>query len=217
MSKNVLNVVVDIETASVRSDAAILSIAAVPFNLENLSSPFVEDNSFYCVVNATSCVVAGLHFDEETVKWWSNQNDGIKSSLLCADCLHIGDALRSFANYLEKLRIDFDAELRVWSQGIDFDLPILKYAFKNLCPEINLPWHHKEQRDARTYILTNISRLYGECENPYDKIEPLPNIVSGESHVALYDAHRTAWSVAYVNYLLCQSTSAPATSDTTPK
>lgn len=70
--KDIVNVVVDVETMSLRPDAAIVSLAAVPFDPECSleGTPFLEEG-FYEVVNATTCALYGMRFDMDTVSWWA--------------------------------------------------------------------------------------------------------------------------------------------------
>lgn len=215
MKEKVLDVALDIECASLRGDAAILSIAAVPFYPKKYPNPFSE-SVFYEVINATSCVLAGFHFDEETIHWWQKQSDEAKSALLYHEPVNIGNSLRNLDSYLTQLRNDNDAELRLWAQGSDFDFPILKNAYKRMCPELSVPWEYWEQRDARTLILHHIEQRYGQVEHPYDMIPSMPDdIVPGVPHNALYDAHRTAWSLSYLSS--CPDISEAHTSVITPK
>ena len=121
-----LNVVVDIETLSLRPDAAIISISAVPFVLDKKS---LQDNDkygyygvpafdemtkdiscpeeyapFYEAIDATSCAMAGLAFDMETVKFWSEMPDAAKSAILEKPRVSIRQALEDFVAYLDNLK-----------------------------------------------------------------------------------------------------------------
>ena len=62
------HVVLDLETLSTRSNAAIVSIGAVA--IENLE---VVDE-FYVNVDPSTCKEAGLHIDPLTVEWWAEQD-----------------------------------------------------------------------------------------------------------------------------------------------
>lgn len=226
--KQVINIVVDIETLSLQSDAAIISIAAVPFNpmveevnVFNVFQVFPQGavkelEEFYEVVNATSCALQGMHIDMETVKWWEKKSEEAKADLLNRRPMNIGEAMNALHNYLEAIKNVFDADIKVWAQGSDFDFPILKNAYRKTMKDTKLPWSYKMQRDARTYILEKLEKYYGLEEKPYDRIPPMPEKMKWVAHSALSDARRTAWCIAFVNSL-CQNTSAPATSDTTPK
>ena len=100
--KQVINIVVDVETLSLESDAAIISIAAVPFNpvVEDLNTFTVFEvipegaketlSEFYEVVTATSCALHGMRIDMDTVSWWSKQGEMAKAELLSRQPLNIG-------------------------------------------------------------------------------------------------------------------------------
>lgn len=237
--KQVINIVVDIETLSLQSDAAIVSIAAVPFNpygeIPKGDEPvefgvfyvdcrdkdyapciITDQGYFYEVVNATSCALYGMDFAKNTIEWWEKKNEETKADLLNRTPMNIGEAMNAFHNYLEGMKNAYNAEIKIWAQGSDFDFPILKNAFRKTMKEAGLPWEYEMQRDARTYILEILEKFYGVEEKPYERLPKLPEKYKGVSHNALYDARRTAWGIAYVNSL-CQSTSAPNTSDTIPK
>lgn len=227
--KQVINIAIDLETLSLESDAAIISIAAVPFNpmveevnVFNVFQVFPQGavkelEEFYEVVNATSCALQGMHIDMETVKWWSKQNTEAKAELLTRQPLNIGEAMNAFHNYLEGMKKAYDAEIVVWAQGADFDFPKLRNAYRNCMTGTALPWGYREVRDARSIVLDGLEMIFGREEKPYDRIPECPVFKDELKHSALYDARRTAWSVATVKRMLCPSTSAPATSDTTPK
>ena len=167
-----INVVVDIETLSLRPDAAIISIAAVPFMLDKESldnndkygytgvpafDEMTKDIScpegyapFYETIDATSCAMAGLAFDMDTVKFWSEMPDEAKSVIMEKPRVSIRQALEDLVAYLENLKAQHKAdELTIWIQGSDFDIPVLKnamYKVLGLTPE-TLPWKHRNIRD----------------------------------------------------------------------
>lgn len=237
--KQVINIVVDIETLSLQSDAAIVSIAAVPFNpngqIPKGDEPvefgvfdvycrdkecgtciITDQGYFYEVINATSCALHGMHIEMDTVNWWEKKSEEAKADLLNRRPMNIGEAMNAFHNYLEGMKNAYDADIKIWAQGSDFDFPILKNAYRKTMKDTKLPWNHKLLRDARTHILEKLEKYYGMEEKPYDRIPPMPENMKWVAHSALSDARRTAWCIAYVNSL-CQNTSAPAISDTTPK
>ena len=226
--KQVINIAIDLETLSLESDAAIVAIAAVPFNPYGSVEGYIDVfdvnagrvgetlGSFYEVVNATSCALAGMNIDMETVKWWSNQDEEAKAELLTREPMNIGAAMNAFHNYLESIVNAHNAEIVIWAQGGDFDFPILTNAYRKVMKGSKLPWNYRDKRDARSIVLDTLERLYGREKNPYDRIPEMPFAEKFVKHSAYCDAHRTAWSVAYV-HSLCQNTSVPATSATTPK
>lgn len=226
--KQVINIAIDIETLSLESNAAIVAIAAIPFNKRcpvptfdnvfevkpNMASESLSP--FYEVINATSCAIHGMHFDMETIQWWSKQNESAKAELLSREPMNIGEALNAFHNYLEGIKLAYDVDIVVWAQGSNFDIPIISSAYRKLMPGVQLPWNYRNVRDARSIILETIETLHGACENPYEHIPSLPN-VDAVPHSAWSDAHKTAWSVSVLNSLACLSTFAVTTSDTTQK
>ena len=227
--KQVINIAIDLETLSLESDAAIGSIAAVPFNPnvevfndysvfqvipEGATEPLSE---FYEVVNATSCALQGMHIDMETVKWWSCQKPEAKAELLSRQPLNIGEAMNAFHNYVEGMKRAYDADIVVWAQGADFDFPKIRNAYNKCLNGVNRPWGYRDVRDARSIVLDGLEMMYGREEKPYDRIPECPTFKEELKHSALYDARRTAWSVANVRNMICRSISEAHTSATTPQ
>lgn len=214
-----LNVVVDIETLSLRPDAAIISIAAVPFMLDKQS---FEDNDkygysgvpafdemekgvscpdeylyFYETIDATSCAMVGLSFDMETVKFWSEMPDEAKSAILDTPRVSIRQALEDFVAYLDNLKGKNQAdELVIWTQGSDFDIPILKnamYKVIGMTPD-TIPWKHRNIRDARTFMLESLSLVYPDTpvNELYGKLLPYKELTK---HNSLHDCMWTALNI----------------------
>lgn len=214
-----INVVVDIETLSLRPDAAIISIAAVPFMLDKESLDKCEKAGcsgvpafnemtkgiscpeeyapFYETIDATSCAMAGLAFDMETVKFWSEMPDEAKSAIMEKPRVSIRQALEDLVAYLEYLKAQHKAdELIIWVQGSDFDIPVLKnamYKVLGLTPE-TLPWKHRNIRDARTFMLELLSLVYPDTpvNELYGKLLPYDELTK---HNSLHDCMWTALNI----------------------
>ena len=130
-----INVMVDLETMSTRSHAAICSIGAVKFE----GSKIID--TFYCTIDLASCKEAGMHISKDTVAWWSKQNK---------------DALReltknniSLQEALDKFELWFGPKsLPVWGNGAVFDNTILANAYFNTNREP--PWKCWDDRCYRT-------------------------------------------------------------------
>lgn len=199
--KKTLNIAIDLETASLKSDAAILSIAALPFfpcdfDAEDGNSVFSEDEGdrFYLIVNNNSCIAAGLHVDMDTVRWWSTRSDEAKAEILAPPVL-LASALDQFITWLEAMSVKYEATPILWAQGSDFDFPILR----NACAACGLqePWHRTQMRDARTHLLEMLEYLFGPSDKPYDVIPEMPQ-EEWVRHSALSDARKMAWNVSFV-------------------
>lgn len=190
--KKIVNIAIDIETLSLSPEAAIISLAAVPFmNGDD------EIGEFYECVNATTCALYGMHFDMNTVRWWAGCSEEAKAEFLSHHPMCIQDVMTSFHAYLEGIKEKYDADLRVWAQGTDFDIPILKNAYSKVLPGVDYPWKHTELRDSRTFILSTLERHFGRTENPYDKIPPMPDGEEWVKHSALSDVRKMIWNISY--------------------
>lgn len=210
--KTKLNIAIDLETASLKSDAAILSIAALPFfpcnfNAEDGKSVFSEDDGdcFYLIVNNNSCIAAGLHVDMDTVRWWSTRSDEAKAEILAPPVL-LASALDQFTTWLEAMSVKYNATPILWAQGSDFDFPILRNAYA-ACGQQE-PWHRTQMRDARTYLLEMLEFLFGQMETPYDAIPDMPQ-EEWVRHSALSDARKMAWNVSFVKDFMSQTDLVP--------
>ena len=61
---------IDIETLATSSDAALVSIAAVRFDL----ATGIIGDSIYIKIDKQSCLDYGLVVDADTVDWWMRQS-----------------------------------------------------------------------------------------------------------------------------------------------
>ena len=163
------HLMIDLETLSIRPNAAVLSIGAVAFDLQTgqLGREFCRN------VDLDSAMKAGLVVDADTMAWWMKQSEAARASLFTN-----GSPLSRVLMALEDfVREHPDAE--VWCNGASFDFPILKSAFAAFGQQ--LPWHFRYERDMRT-ILALARDLTG-----YVKPEH-----KGVAHSALDDAKHQA-------------------------
>lgn len=128
---------VDLETLSQRVDAAVVSIGAVKFNIDNEST-----DPFYININPHSCKELGMSITQDTIDWWKKQ----KPEAMAAwrkDGVSPQEAADKFVDFLGDAK-----NLHVCANGVDFDLPILK----NLLELTNhkCPWNWWNQIDVRT-------------------------------------------------------------------
>lgn len=196
MSKQTINIALDIETLSKRPTAAILSIAAKCFTFEG-NQPADNHGNFLSIVNASTCAMYGLHTDMETVDWWSrNSPDAKRWHLECNGVSEsIKSALLSLKNYYEDVKKAFpDAVILIWCQGTDFDISILRNAYYTVLGT-DAPWSHTCVRDSRTFIHGIVGILCPEEENPYEVIPQNPN---WKAHDALSDCEQLIWNVRHI-------------------
>lgn len=128
----------DLETASQRLNAAILSIGAVKFGGGKIL------DKFYRVVSIDSCVKYGLHVDPNTIKWWSEQPPAARAILRESmnSTLDLKQALTEFSDFIYTPSMEF------WTFGIAFDVPILVNAFEAVGDRFFIDWWN--YKDART-------------------------------------------------------------------
>lgn len=193
--KKVVNIALDIETLSRRSTAAIISIAAKTFSLGE--AKVKESTEFKYAVDATSCAMLGMDFDNETVEWWSKKPDVVKEQFYYGyNIRHVLGALGTFV--VEVKKINEADEVVVWCQGTDFDIPILRNAFvlaNNDRAEKTIPWKFTNVRDSRTFIHEGVHLIDPTVEDPYSIIPKNPNWVE---HDAMSDCGQLIHNVTWV-------------------
>jgi hypothetical protein len=130
-----VNIMIDLETMSTRSHAAICSIGAVKFEGKEIL------DTFYCTIDLRTCKDVGLHVSKETVGWWSKQN---KEALraLTKDTIPLDEALTKFEAWFGP------KSLPVWGNGAVFDNTILANAYFYSGREP--PWKCWDDRCYRT-------------------------------------------------------------------
>lgn len=154
-----LRIMLDLETMSTASNAAITQIGACA----NDGRP-----PFKATVTLRSSMKAGLHVDASTIMWWMQQSDEARASL-CDAAQPLDEALLSFASWLEYQGKPIECEL--WAFPAQFDVTILGEAYR--AEDMTIPWHYRAPRCLRTAVA-----LSG-VEKPAE---------SGVKHDALADA-----------------------------
>jgi len=135
-----LNVMLDLETMSTASNAAIVSIGAVKFSLnDDAPNPIVD--TFYCTVDAKTCKAAGLEISAATVDWWASQPREVMDSLR-KDAIPLSMALRKFSQWYGS------TSLPTWGCGASFDNVIIANAYEAV--GVTRPWKYWHDRCYRT-------------------------------------------------------------------
>jgi DNA polymerase III epsilon subunit-like protein len=131
-------VMVDIETLSQKSNAAIVSVGAVKFSIN-----YGISDKFKVNVDPMSCKEAGLRIDKDTLDWWAKQSPEARRGWQeNPKPIALKDALEQFIEWWGK-----DDRL-FWCQGLSFDSPILSNAFDAV--GLKRPWHYRKEMDTRT-------------------------------------------------------------------
>lgn len=130
------HIMLDIETMGTHSNAAIVSIGALEFDLETGK---IGDN-FYLNIDLQSCLDVGLQVDGNTIMWWLNQSEAAQKSIM-EYRTPIKQALESFNAFCTDTYI-------IWANSTSFDCTILSNAYKKC--GLNQPWKYYNERCVRT-------------------------------------------------------------------
>lgn len=224
---NHIDITFDLETCATTANAAVMQIAAVVWNRSAKENPFeiavkgeksdFIEESFDACVDLRTCVVDNFDFDQDTIRWWSEQNENAKSAVTEPEAVSIRAAFYNFIEWMKDVINGTEAKsVCLWCQGMDFDCAILK----NVCNKygLELPLNCRMFRDSRTIILEaallhiqsaeymydspkdNIVTVNDILQNPskaYQVIEKMPEEYGNKSsvHDAMYDCIRTSWNV----------------------
>lgn len=182
------DVMIDIETLSVRPDAAIVSIGAVVFdpNPGVYGEPMIGEPSHW-ILDLSDSIRTGGRVDGDTVLWWLMQSDAARQAITSGSQVSTVEALLQLSKFLQ-LVAPLD-HLRVWANGADFDLPILASAYARL--GMLAPWRYHNTRCFRT-----LRKLHPEVPAP---------AFDGVPHHAGHDAlHQARHAVAILQHLAAQ-------------
>ncbi len=133
------HVMIDTETLGTYADSIILSIGAVKFDLD---SDQLDPKAFYASVSIDSNIALGRTPTESTINWWMQQSKDAQA-VFAEPKQTLEEALRSLTDWLGHNK------RCVWSNGADFDLPMLAHAYKSI--GLETPWEFWNSRCVRTY------------------------------------------------------------------
>lgn len=222
----ILDITVDLETLALTPNAAIIQIAAVAWKRDAEDTPFflthwkdgdgaehtcmAEHYTFDAKIDLRSCVALNMDFDQKTVDFWSRQKQEVKAAVLYEpySCVTLSEALNHFMAWAKELADEIDDKgcSRLWSQGSDFDLAILRNACHKcgLTEQFDKVFPHTSFRDARTFILElgkTVTYPFFPLSKTVD-VKPsgiyqslLPFEGENLTHDALYDCEKTTWQL----------------------
>ena len=148
------HVMLDLETLGTRADSVILSIGAVKFDPD---SGKIDDKAFYASISVDSNTESGRHISEETLLWW------LKQSAEAQKVFH--EAKSTLPTALDDFSAWFDHDdYQVWSNGADFDIPMLSHAFST--HGLETPWKFWNSRCFRTIKNLPFAKNAVKVENP---------------------------------------------------
>ena len=139
-----LHVMIDLETLGTSPDSTILSIGAVSGSLSTFPAP---RKAFYKVPSIKSQVDSTE--SKETWDWWNKQSPEAQAVLRESQQTQLGicEALLEFKIWF--LGLGLKDNIYVWSNGADFDLPMISWAFNHYLGTVP-PWKYSNTRCFRT-------------------------------------------------------------------
>lgn len=199
-----LNITFDLETCALCPTAAVMSIGAVAWNADAEDNPFTDgfpgDYCFYRHVDLRSSFVDGFTFDVKTSEWWATQNEDAKKALLDYDDVplrSIDSVIEDFFGFIKHVQKETSAKnVKLWSQGTDFDIAILR----NICGKygIEIPVSYKNFRDHRTFFMEGAKIVCDKAGVDFDERKAYQVVEEydghGEPHNPVFDCKRSIFS-----------------------
>lgn len=135
----------DLETLSLRHDAAIISIGCVEF--DRYTGEFGAE--FYREVEFESAVKSG-HVSGETLRWWMERDERAKRVFLNAEKkFALAVALDEFTTWVRSRQQNGGY---IWANGPAEDISWMRSAYVAGCVGLQPPWHYSNVRDMRTIL-----------------------------------------------------------------
>ncbi len=166
------DIMLDFETLADTQNAAILSMAAVPFNLETGEM----GKAFYEYIDLQSCLEVGMEVTGNTFYWWLTKSEDARQEITSNDIRrhiqYIPSAFRAWLTKSEDARQEInEKEIRIWGNGAKFDLGILDNLYRKT--QVINPFNFRNERCVRTYaslrpeIMANFE-YHGTKHHPVD-------------------------------------------------
>lgn len=168
-----IHVILDLETLSTETNAAILQIGAVAIDKE---FDTIRTRSFESRIGEQEAYKSQTLFDryvcDNTVKWWDEVSRPTRDIVFAPQEAY-AQAMMYFSNWVKSL--GEKDKILMWGRGPEFDNTILASSLK-AC-NLEIPWNFRNNRCMRT--LMDIT-----------KIDPkeVPRLSNETEHTALGDA-----------------------------
>lgn len=204
---NLNSVVIDLETLDTAESAAILSIGAVEFDINDTDIGSAETKNhqtkLWHIELLPQLLQQGRTVSASTLEWWQKQSDTAKEAAI--DTHTFG--LKQILDFLA----DYSKDKTVYFRGTDFDGAILEHAYKQL--GIKCPWKYNAKRDVRSHIDAIMGTTTGYLDIPKpDWITP-----HRADHDALWDAYQLQQAEAHKRQIMCAASEGKYEHHTTQK
>lgn len=188
MRNNVLDIVIDLETAGTRADAVILGIGAVGvIGTKILAEDYVPGDitrsgtilgAFHETMHRDTTLNASRSISSDTLAFWDQQDPALWELYFSSDNNPLV-ALRQFTDWVVRMAEVHKCDtICPWGNGSVFDVTILDDMYRS-APLLDIPWEFRDVRDLRTVL--------SESGYPKNHLE-----FQGVKHFALDDAYHEA-------------------------
>lgn len=143
------DIMIDIETLGTRMDSVMLSISAVPFNMNG----DISERTFDMYIDIDSSIQAGAKVTGHTFLWWLGQSEDARQSQISASRFALVEVLDAFTRWYTEQCTHNNTALNVWGNGSKFDLGIITSAYESIGN--NVPWKPWVEQDVRTVVRWN--------------------------------------------------------------
>jgi len=162
---------IDLETLATSPDCVILTLGGIMFDPYSKEDPHTP---IYLRIDADEQMEMGRNWNEDTIKWWGEQDPEIREEALGEEGrLSLADALDQFHKWV----CHSDT---IWANGSIFDIMIMEDLYRQM--ERVPPWNYYNIRDVRTVFNMGVAH----------------NMDKGNLHNAMADAYQQAKGVQNV-------------------
>lgn len=186
------DMMIDLETYGIDNNAAVIQIAAVPFELE--AGKFTKEEPFKKQVSLISSVANGGVINQSTVDWWETQDPKLHQEVI-SGTESLPYVLHKLNSYFGKMA---DSNTRIWAHAT-FDPVVLISAYKGcgIVPTFKY-WQHKDLRTLEELANTKNKKDWNN-----DKVTLERPPFHGRKHDALADCmHQIECAVLWYNVIM---------------
>lgn len=147
-----MDLMLDLETASTRNDAAVVAIGAVVFDPADAAS-LDGPTFFFDLIEPRDAYLYG-HVDPNTMDWWRTQDPALRQ-MIFGGTRKAQEVYSNFVHFVEKYK-----PRHIWANSPQFDVTILR----NLGQRLKagpFPFSYRDERDLRTYKAASEVAGYG--------------------------------------------------------
>lgn len=180
------HIVVDLETASTKPNARVLTIGASCVKLHNSKS--MSTANFYVRITPTCLQQNHRDVDLQTMLWWRKQSRSANYEAfdLTLDRKVTSQALNLFADFIQETANTYGTVPFLWGNAASFDLSLLKSLYEDLL--FGVPWSYRQEMDLRT-----LRAMFPELEFKSP---------GGIDHIAVEDAQNESITLSQILFHL---------------